>query len=328
MLLLNLLFACEDKPDTNEPASEPAGEFTWDADSTVCGQIEQDSEDCGGYPDSVTVWNIAPETTACSERGWDTGSEWVDWRESEAAVLTVDSEGRFQGVLDAGEYGFTATSEDYCFGCQSEEVSGENCTMISLTIEENVSVDAPNIYLYPLEPTAVHVQVANPERITISDPVYPRGGWWAVAEPDGQLLTKEGWKDYLFYETLMPPKAFQRNEGWCVPGEQAQFSIEDSMADYGFLANEIIDFSDFWDSEFPQSKWMTVYPQVNDLLPVGISPSPDSFLRVWYLIEDGCKAVTPLEFEAPKRIGFHAAEWGVIISGGLKGPEVVMGLLP
>ena len=41
-------------------------------------------------------------------------------------------------------------------------------------------VDAPNIYLYPQEPTATRVQVAQAKNITVSDPTYPKvaGGLW------------------------------------------------------------------------------------------------------------------------------------------------------
>ena len=323
MLNLILLLACEDKTETPEPGTEPPTEI-WDPSSTVCGQIEMDVEWCGEYPETVQVWTVAEDGTACAE-DWDTGGNWEDWRDQQVAEFAVDSSGRFQGVLEAGDYAFTAqNSNTGCVGCNSTTVTGEDCTEVTITVEEMISVDAPNIYLYPEEKTAVHVTVAESYKITKSDPIYPRDGWWSIAHPNGQLLTKEGWKDFLFYEILMDAKQFQRTEGWCVAGKQGQVSIEQAMERYGFLANEIWDFSDFWDSEFPEANWMTVYPQVNNLLPVGISPQPDSFLRVWFLVEDGCKKVYEPEIPEVERQGFHASEWGVIIGGQLEGPKVLV----
>jgi len=324
MLSLLVLLACGDKENPTETADEPTDESIWDASSTICGQIQMEDDWCGEYPETVNVWTIAQDAAACQE-DWDTGGGWTDWRDQNIAEFTVDSNGRFQGVLEAGEYAFTAQNNDSgCVGCNSTTVSGEHCTEVTVTVEEMVSVDAPNIYLYPEERTAVHVTVAESHKITKSDPLYPRDGWWSLAHPNGQLFTNEGWKDFLFYEILMDEEQFQRDEGWCVQGKQGQVSIEHAMEQYGFLPNEIWDFSDFWDSEFPESNWMTIYPQVSDLLPVGISPQPDSFLRVWFLVEDGCKRVPEPEIPTFDRYGFHASEWGVIIGGGLEGPKVLV----
>ena len=56
--------------------------------------------------------------------------------------------------------------------------------------------------------------------------------------------------------------------GCCVPGNLAQASIEDAMSDYGFLESEIEDFAEFWDPVFPDAKWITVRPKVEELPPL------------------------------------------------------------
>ena len=166
-------------------------------------------------------------------------------------TVNVDSEGRFEANLPAGDYGISGSSSS-CFGCESVSITEGSCTNVSMSIYEPVYVDAPNIYLYPEQPTATHVRIANPQDITLSDPPYrAHQGWWSIAHPDGQLLTKQGWKDYLFYELVMDGRRFQRSEGWCASGNRAQLSIESAMAQYGFNGSEIQDFSDFWDSEVP-----------------------------------------------------------------------------
>ncbi len=323
MLSLILLLSCEEAKEPTEPPPTQPPEEEWNETSTICGTIEL-SADCSTEPETVNVWTVLNDATACSENdGMDTG--WEDWRDTLIAELEV-SDGKFESDLDAGTYAISTNTSQGCSGCMTVEITDDSCTEITLTTEMLATVDAPNIYLYPEEKTAVHVQVAEPERIIKSDPIYPRGGWWSLAHPDGQLLTKSGWKDFLFYESLIDSKRFQREEGWCVAGERGQLSIEASMEDYGFLPNEIRDFSDFWDSEFPKSDWITVYPQQENLLPVGIFPRPDSFLRVWFVVEDGCHRVVEPEIPAVKRTGYHASEWGVMMIGNLEGPTVITGL--
>ena len=82
-------------------------------------------------------------------------------------------------------------------------------------------------------------------------------------------------------------------------------------------------FSDFWDSEFPVTQDYTIYPQTEKLRRLSISPEPDSFLRVWFLVEDGCNAkLKSPEIQTFEPVGFYATEWGVMFSGGLEGPKL------
>lgn len=308
-----------EKLDTGDTQST-SHEFQ--SESTVCGEVSVES-DCS-LPNEISIWTIKDGFYACNEGFSDTAGNWEDWRDELVETVSVDSNGYFEANLPAGDY--ASSSDNGCYGCDSFTVSDGECTNVNITMDEIITVDAPNIYLYPEQPTATHVRIENPQEITITDPEYdPKTGWWSLAYPDGQLLTQDGWKDFLFYELAMDGRQFQREEGWCATGKRAQLSVESSMAQYGFNGPEIDDFSEFWDSEFPTSKSYTIYPQTEGLRRLDISPKPDSFLRVWFLIENGCNSnVRPVEIPHFKAEGFVATEWGVLFSGGLKGPKVIV----
>ncbi|MCP4805969.1 MAG: hypothetical protein GY913_04985 [Proteobacteria bacterium] len=317
----------EDSTPEGDADTDTDADTDWDADSTVCGTVSL--RDSCAMPDTVNLWTVLPEHTACDDSSIfnDTGigDSWVDWRDTLADAPTVSAEGRFQAQLAAGDY--AVRSFESCYGCTAFTVTDEGCAQVELEMYEPSYADAPNIYLYPEEVTGIRVRVAAPDRITVSDPTYPRGGWSTLAWPDGRLITDEGTHDYLFYETALPGDIYQRTEGWCVDGEQAQLSIEDAMQLYGFLEPEIEDFSNFWDPVFPQAGQVTVFPQSERLPGLRIDPRPDELLRVWFVVEPGCHAVVEPAIEEAVREGFHASEWGVVLESGLRpdlAPPVVL----
>ena len=263
-------------------------------------------------PSTVDVWTIKEGFSACaavSEIPLETGKT----GETPCDHGQCGLEGRFE----ANSLGIMESAVRVrCFGCES--AASQAAARMSACPFMSLYVDAPNIYLYPEQPTATHVRIANPQDDFERSPV-PAHQRWSIAHPDGQLLTKQGWKDYLFYELV----------GWASFSAKrrlrlnAQLSIESAMAQYGFNGSEIQDFSDFWDSEFPVTQDYTIYPQTEKLRRLSISPEPDSFLRVWFLVEDGCNAkLKSPEIQTFEPVGFYATEWGVMFSGGLEGPKL------
>ena len=168
------------------------------------------------------------------------------------------------------------------------------------------------------------VRIPNWRRITESEPRYPVDGWKVTALPDGRLITPAGVRDFLFYELNAETSRFQTDAGWCVRGGAAQASIEEAMDDMGFLPNEIADFSEAWDPEFPAADWITVYPQVDTLTGLRVDPQPENMLRAWFVVADGCRPVEAPVIERVDRVGYHAAEWGLAFAGNLEKPTVVV----
>ena len=270
-------------------------------------------------PSTVAVWSVLHGEAACSP-GWDTGGrEWKDTRVDTPAV----SSSAFSATLPAGDYGVIGFTGD-CYGCAPFAITQGETTEVDVNMDYFDVVDAPYLYLYPTRPTAVNVRIVDPDLITAADPAYPDGGWEVLAQPNGQLTTAEGPRDFVFYELMLDKTAFQYAQGWCTDGAHAQASIEHAMADLGFLPNEIADFAAFWDHQFPAAAQITVYPQIQSLYRLPINPAPDRLLRAIFVLEPGCRAVHPAKLEPMPRTGYHAAEWGLMLLDGLDRPTPLL----
>jgi len=319
MLLPVVALACGDEDSKTDDTGEyPPFEFSDDA--TICGTVELTNTDtgCSEMPASVNVSAVLEDMSACAWRDTGMPREWGELVDEPAVVGN-----HFESFVEAGDYGVWVRDSE-CDGCLSVTTADGECQEVTLTVRQRIYVDAPNVYLYPTEPTFTRVRLPDPEALTATWPDYPRQGWSVLANPDGQLESRVGVHDYLFYELAFDKERFQREEGWCVPGPLGQESIEQAMELYGFRDNEIDDFAEFWDGEFPRAPWITVYPQVDTLPWIGVNPEPDSFLRAWFVLRDGCHPVDAPVIEPAERWGFHAAEWGVAALPPLEGAQVVL----
>ncbi len=309
MLLSLLTTACNPGSDTDYDYAEA---------SNLCGRVTGGSD--MGTPTQVAVVEVLDGEVAC--QGGDTGGPgwWGD------VVAEPEPDGDFfEATVPEGSYGVEVNTDEGFSGCAAAEVtSSATCAAEVVVQVSNFTFDKPNLYLYPPAPTALAVRLPAWRAITESDPRYPVDGWRVTAWPDGHLDTKVGDRDYLFYEMNWDLGRLQQEQGWCVPGPLAQLSIEASMDELGFLPAEIADFATAWDGDFPETAWMTVYPQFDDLAIVNIDPAPDSFLRAWYYVAPGCRAVEPVDLPVVPRTGFHAAEWGVGFEPPLRAPGVVV----
>lgn len=318
MLLFLHLLACPESTtdgevpdDTGTP--QDSTNPTYNPDSTVCGTVR--SPDCGELPEFVEIWSIVAGESACADEGWDSGGAGAEWRDELIASLHVSGSGIWEAQLPAGEYAVT-TSGGGCQDCRAFEVTeaaSDECVAVDLITEEQVTADAPNVYLYPEQAVNLWVGVATPARITAAEPAYPRGGWKVWAEPDGRLHSAAGEFDYLFYELAMQRRDFQYEAGWCVDGAIAQATIEDALFDMGFTGPEVEDFRDYWDAVWPSAERVGIYPQIDRLPGLFVEPRPDTLVRAWFVVDDTCRATEWPELPMVERTGFTAAEWGVVI---------------
>ncbi len=339
---LLVLFACDDAKDSAAPPTEADTDADADADTDADADADADTDadadadtdadtdadsdatnlvgrivvnPCSD-PQSVSVYVVTNGAEACTPCD-DTGD--VLWKEALVATPEVN-ERSFEAQLEPGDYGVTGIS-DTCYGCAAFSIIEGQVSEVDLLMESYGGDWAPNLYLYPSEPTAAAVRLPDPDRVMAADPPYPRGGWELLALPDGSLRTEDGPRGFLFYELLVDPLRFQYERGWCASGAQAQASIEIAMDDLGFLDQEIADFASFWDPAFPPAGQLTIYPQLDQLYPLSISPQPDVLLRALFVLAPGCHPVQPPELESSPRSGYHAAEWGLVLLPGLTAPQ-------
>lgn len=235
-----------------------------------------------------------------------------------AAALTGD-DGEYSLSLPEGIYDITAERREWESGDKESDVAvfaGQE-TIVDLTLLSEAMVDKPNLYLYPEETSEVDVLLTPAWGCEITQSIPEYGdGWHVTVEPSGLI---DGQYTYLFYESEIP-RRFPLGEGWSVPaGDLAEF-FEQTLTAYGFTALETFDFVDYWTVHLPVAPYYGVYPIteatfLDPLVSLDIQPIPDSLFRLWLVIspEEQAQslpvpAVTPMT-----RIGFTAAEWGVIV---------------
>jgi hypothetical protein len=312
--ILPMLFACGDKDDTAPPEYDP--------EATICGRVvfadDSGCDESVSLPGTVDVISVLDGERACA--GGDTA--WIEWEDEVVDHPEVQPGGWFESFVGAGLYGIEGRA-DYCDDCEGVTVEeGAACSEVTLVLRNPPAVDAPNVYLYPEEPTLVSVRLRGRAKdISASDPPYG-DGWEVMAHPDGLLETPWGERDYLFYE-LGRYDRFQRDEGWCVDGGLAVDDMAAVLEAMGFLPGEVDDFVEFWDLAWTVRRPVTVYPQLWDLPQLRISPAPDHLARVWFAVEAGCQpGLDEPVFPVTERVGYHAAEWGLAVLPPLPGANV------
>lgn len=188
------------------------------------------------------------------------------------------------------------------------------------SVPRNVSCYKPNIYIYTQEETQVNVEFDYPDLLTTTIPEY-KNNWNVIAKGDGRLVDTLGNNEeynYLFYESIAMPHFFQKDTGWLIVAGTREQQYRDILTDYGFNETEIADFIEYWTEKLPQGVDYIMYPQntetVNYVMPVNVTPEPDSMERIWFTFEEyngqrcGIPTVTPIE-----RKDYAVVEWGGII---------------
>lgn len=175
----------------------------------------------------------------------------------------------------------------------------------------------PNIYLYPKENIDLKVSLSFPKggKVIKSIPSYDKV--WAVnVEPTGKI---DGKYDYLFYESSQP-NVWQTEKGWCIKQENLKEFFISNLIQYGFSDKEIKDFIEYWNPRLNKSNYYIIYPQVadniNQVIQLNISETPDKILRLFYVIKESDEEVAVAKYEIPnsfERDGFYVTEWGVIL---------------
>jgi hypothetical protein len=203
---------------------------------------------------------------------------------------------------------------------QPHPLSGEHIQAkdysVIFTLEMAPIVKKPNIYLYPEEECRLSVSLDFPQGgdVVISDPPYPHAWLDITVTPEGRI---DNTYDYLFYEASVPD-LWQREEGWVISRENLSGFFSENLSAYGFNSREVDDFLEYWIPLLKNSTYYAIYPQytadIDDVITLNISKTPDSILRLFYVIKEvpEVKSLPEPVIPAFERKGFTVREWGVI----------------
>ncbi|MCX6727620.1 MAG: hypothetical protein NTX11_02290 [Candidatus Saccharibacteria bacterium] len=180
----------------------------------------------------------------------------------------------------------------------------------------------PVVYLYPQKATNVSVSVG--ANVTISDPLYPTGGWTNVlAQPNGALTYQGKSFGSLFWEGQGNGAYPDITSGTVVARSKAIATITEQLKQQGLQGREITEFISFWKPNLPNTpfvrlSWLSTR-QLNELAPLTVLPKPDTTIRVFLDFEGLQKPVNmPAQtLKTPKRNGFTVVEWGGLARNGL-----------
>jgi hypothetical protein len=196
-----------------------------------------------------------------------------------------------------------------------EHIQAKDYSVI-FTLEMAPKLEKPNIYFYPEEECRLSVSLGFPQGgdVVISDPPYPHAWQDITVTPDGRI---DNTYDYLFYEASVPD-LWQREKGWVISREDLSGFFSENLNAYGFSGREIDDFLEYWIPLLKSSPYYAIYPQhtanIDDVITLNISKTPDSILRLFYVIKEvpEVKSLPEPVIPAFERKGFTVREWGVI----------------
>jgi hypothetical protein len=202
----------------------------------------------------------------------------------------------------------------------------------------------PVVYLYPTQPTEVHVQFEVPMELTTDIPTYTTG-WDVLANPNGQLkdlqpqdtncsaidtsafgseyaadACKSGIYPYLYWEGRTSNSYPHESDGWIVSKNNLASFMNSTLDSIGFSAQEKSDMVSYWIPEMLK-KNMPYYrisffqtAQMDQFIPMKVTPQPQSVYRLfldWSPLDK--EPSTPLKPETLSHVvrsGFTLVEWG------------------
>ena len=175
----------------------------------------------------------------------------------------------------------------------------------------------PIIYLYPTEQTEVFVKLPKKDNITCSYPKYI-DGWNVTAQPNGDLVDNETGRNLysLYYESENDVDFKVTEEGFVIKGEDSAEFLEEKLVLLGLTEREAEEFIVYWLPILEANKYnyirFATEEEINENMPLEITPTPDTVIRVLMEYKGLNKPIEVKEQElvSPERTGFVAVEWG------------------
>lgn len=180
-----------------------------------------------------------------------------------------------------------------------------------------MEVYKPIIYLYPTEDLEVSVKLLKDKNLTCSYPKY-KDEWKVLAQTNGNLkdLATNRQLYSLYYESKNDVEFKVENDGFVVKGEDTIKFLEEKLAILGLTEREAEEFIVYWLPKLEANKYNYVrfatLEEINENMPLEISPTPDTLIRVLMTFKELEKPIEVQEqkLETIDRTGFIAVEWG------------------
>lgn len=188
--------------------------------------------------------------------------------------------------------------------------------LFAMAFTGGTTVDKPIIYLYPTEETEISVTLGIPQNLTHTYPKY-ENSWNVLAKPNGDLIDlKTGRNLYsLYWEGLNTVKP-NMSEGFVIEGKDTIAFLEEKLAILGLTEREANEFIIYWLPKLENNKYNFIrfqtLEEINNNMPLQITPTPDTIIRVVMEFKGLNKYVEISEQKlvTPIRNGFVVVEWG------------------
>ena len=203
----------------------------------------------------------------------------------------------------------------------------------------------PVMYLYPEKPTDVHIAFTSPVSFSTQIPTY-HDGWYVHAQPNGALTdlqpqftrcsvfdnekfgseyAKNACESQTYPYLYWSGKSVQNpypiaQGGWIIDRQNLSDFLNQKLIEIGLTYQEKSDMISYWlptmlkkNMPFYRISFFTTQ-QMNNFIPMDISPKPQSVLRV-FLDYDAISTrpstdPIPQQFNHFIRNGFTVVEWG------------------
>ncbi len=187
-----------------------------------------------------------------------------------------------------------------------------------MDVQPQAECGKPVIYLYPEKVTNVSVRLPSFINVTESEPTYPASGWNVTANPDGQLVMRDGARfGSLYWEgTGVGYKA--PKDGFILKDGEVDSRLAEILKKYGLNQTESREFREFWVPKMTGAPYYRVSfltSAWSKAAPLYVSPAPATSIRIfmdWQKLKAPISIPEP-KIETPVRRGFTLVEWGGLL---------------
>ena len=233
------------------------------------------------------------------------------------------------GIVLIALLGWNAITTTSLYNAVYDPCTSSSTTQPGSYFDPSLSVDKPNIYLYPEEEEEVNVSLnlKNAEMLCmwpsangIENTTY---NWNVTADKNGKIHDEEGNEySYLFWEaTGYGDENFEK--GFCVKGSETGEFLREKLTEIGLTPAEYNEFIVYWLPKMQENEYniirfdgLDVNDEYNQNYVLNVEDvngnKADSMLRVMMVWEasENYVDIKPQEFETFERNGFTVVEWG------------------